>query len=343
MRVTLTVARRLRTRQQTKHGVRIVARHLQTAYQNLSTLLAAGVPLLRALKTSGTRLSGRTRAAWRDIADSAANGSSLAEAMALHPRIFKRIDRLVVRAGENSGMIAEVFEELAHWQHVHQRTRRLLISGLLYPLILIHVAVLLIPLPPLILGRIGPVDYALTVLGHLMVFYVPLAVLALLHARLPDTGLFRRLCDGLLIRMPVLGKAVRMLALSRFCRSFHMLLAAGVPIASGVEQALDACGNISVRGQLAGGADSVHRGRPFAAGLDPTLQLDFRASWEVAEQSGRLDDVSRRLADSCAEQAHFLFEQWAKWLPRIVYAVICLWIAANIIRSFASILPSIPA
>ena len=319
-----------------------MSRHLQTAYHNLSTLLAAGVPLLRALDTSGSHLSGRKLTAWRHIAESVAKGSSLADAMSLHPRIFKRIDRLVVNAGENSGMLAEVFDEMAHWHHVHQRTKRLLLSGLLYPLMLIHIAVLLIPLVPLILGRISALDYGRTVLARLMVFYVPAAVVAVLHATLPDTGLLRRLCDRLLIRIPILGKAIRMLALSRFCRSFHMLLTAGVPITSGVEQALDTCSNTVVRAQLAGGADSVRRGEPFADGLDSTLPLDFRASWEVAEQSGRLDDVSRRLADTCAEHAHFLFEQWARWLPRIIYAIICIWIAANIIRSFTSIFPQIP-
>ena len=319
-----------------------MSKYLQIGYHNLSTLLAAGVPLLRALETSGSHLTGRKRVAWRHIAESVVDGSNLADAMSRHPRIFKRIDRVVVRAGENSGLLAEIFAELAHWHHVHQRTRSLLISGLLYPLILLHIAVLLIPLVPLVLGRIGATDYLRIVLVRLMVFYVPVALIAVLRVTLPATGLFRQLCDGLLIRIPILGRAIRMLALNRFCRSFHMLLTAGVPISSGVEQALDTCGNSVVRAQLAGGAESVRRGEPFGVGLGSTLPFDFRASWEVAEQSGRLDDVSRRLADTCAENAHFLFEQWAKWIPRIIYAIICLWIAANIVRSFTSIFTQVP-
>ena len=91
-------------------------------------------------------------------------------------------------------------------------------------------------------------------------------------------------------------------------------------------------------GWVEGGARSASTGNNVSEGFSPgQLPLDFIEAWQVGEESGKLEDVTLRLADNAGEQAELLFTELAKWLPRVVYFFICLWMVVKIFQGFSLI------
>ena len=129
-------------------------RHLSHVYHNLSTLLDAGVPLLRTLETAGSAI-GKMGGVLEEVRSSVRQGKDLAEAMAEHPKVFDGFDVAVVRVGETAGSLPDSFKRLGEWYDFKKRMRGIIISGSVYPLLLLHFGALIAPVPRLVLGGIG--------------------------------------------------------------------------------------------------------------------------------------------------------------------------------------------
>ena len=153
----------------------------------------------------------------------------------------------------------------------------------------------------------------------------------------PQRGILRWGLDGLVLKVPAFGRAVRDLSLSRYCKAFAMLLKAGVPGVKAAEQSLGTVGNVLMANRLRGVAESVRQGNPFAEGLSRRLPLDFRESWQVGEETGALDDVAERTGAKMAESGEFYMEQFCRCLPRIVYLLVSIMLIKMILRGFASV------
>ena len=243
-----------------------------------------------------------------------------------------------MEAAETSGRMSESVERLSQHIAFRDRMRRTLTSGLAMPIGVLHAAALVVPLLPVVLGQITQGDYLLRVMATLAFFYVPAAVVLGIVYFTPESGTLRALLDGFTLRIPILGRAVRQLALSRFSRTFQMLYACGsVPIAQCVRRAVALAGNTTVRRRLAGGIESAEAGHPVSEGFSPLLPREFVEVWRIAEQAGKLHETSGRLADTAAEDSQRLFEQLAVWFPRVVYVLVSAFIVINIFRMFNSI------
>jgi len=203
-------------------------------YHNLANLLDAGVPLLRSLKSCSAGLNNKLARRFPVLAETIHSGNSLAEAMRQHPKHFGRLDIITVEVGETSGQLPQALQLLADWYFFTQRLRGIVISGLLLPFLLVHIAAILIPLPRLILGQLNLTQYLSTVGLTLLPVYLIILAVIMIRRFTPETGPLRRILEEALSLVPVLRKGLRDLALSRYNRAFHMLLSAGV---SGVQAA----------------------------------------------------------------------------------------------------------
>ncbi len=308
-------------------------------YHNLALMLNAGLPVTRALRTAGGDSRAKLPAALRQAADHIGQGMTVTEALARHPRLFHPFDLTMLRAGEESGLLGDVLQALAQWHRLRLRMRRMVISNLIYPAALLHVAVLIPPLPALILGNITGLQYLLAVGATLVCIYAPIAAVTTIYRLTPHAGPLRSLLDGLLLRLPLLGGAIRNLALARYCRSFHMLLQAGVPITHCAATSADLAGNATMARILAAGAHSARAGQPVSEGFAAHLPQDFVQIWQTGEQSGSLDVVLAKLADLTADRAEFTFTELARWTPRLIYLLIVLYAASVILRMYGAILP----
>lgn len=310
-------------------------------YHSLSALLAAGVPILRALPLSSRVLRGSWRRMAQSLDADIRKGMSLADSLARRKRYFEPLEIELVRTGEQTGQLAEILEQLSQWREFLRQIKRTFWSGIALPIFYIHAAALVMPLP--ILGRAillkeGDVsDYFYFVAGILSVFYIPAALTAAAVYLTPSQGLFRKMYDSALCAVPVMGKAVINLSLSRFAKTFAMLYGAGVPIIQASEQAVRTCGNWLVQQRLKGGYLNVRKGLSMSAGFAPTVDAEFREIWMVGEETGELQESAQRLGKMYAERAETRIRVFARTFPMLIYLLIMGVLAFLVVQGFLSI------
>jgi len=305
---------------------------LAIAYHNLSNMLEAGVPVQRSLNTLIPGLDPRLSKAFLALADGVAQGNPLSETMILYPKVFDPVDIMLVEVGEKSGNLPDLIGLLSKWHEMSARMHKRLISGLLLPVLILTIAAFVFPLPAFVLGDLSLTSYLFKVVGILMLFWIPAGIIIFIVRTTPRTGPARRVLDKVVLRIPVLGSAVHRLAIGRFCWAFHMLCKAGVPYSESVKMAISVTGNQIVADLFRPAAESVKAGELMSEGLSTKLPLDLVEMWKTGEETGRLDDVSKRLADNYSEQAEFWFAEFTRWLPRFVYLLICIMMIIMIFK-----------
>ena len=139
------------------------------------------------------------------------------------------------------------------------------------------------------------------------------------------------------LKIPLLGQAAKQLALSRYFRAFHTLFKAGVPVVRSAEMSAEVTGNAMVSGWLTGAAQSAKMGHPLSEGFDRKFPRDYLNAWQVGEEGGKLEQVTEQLARISTEKAEWLIAEIAKWLPRLIYVIICLWIIRMIFAMWTQV------
>jgi type IV pilus assembly protein PilC len=314
-----------------------MTKKLAVAYYNLSIMLNAGIPMLKALDTTVAGLKGNLKKAFSALAKGASAGDSLAETMRKHPWIFAPIDVMLVEVAETSGNLPKSFKQLSQWYEFRNRLKHTIISGLILPLTIILIAAFIIPLPRLVLGQLSFFKYFIHVSGTLAIFCVPAVIIVAILRLMPNTGLSRRVFDDFVLRVPGLGQAVRKLALSRYCRTFNLLYQAGIPIAKCAQKASESTGNCFMTDLLKGGAESAQAGKMVYEGFSPKLPADFLNLWQVGEETGELDKTVERIANNTSETAEWLLTEFCRWLVRLIYFLICAFLAIQVLMMGLSV------
>jgi len=297
---------------------KVSARMLENFTRLLSSLLAAGVPLSRALVILCREATAPVAAEqWKQVHDLVIDGMSLADAMAKSPETFPRVYVAMVEAGETGGFLDVVLAQIADFQAREKEMRSKVMTALLYPTILLVLA--------------------LSVLIFLLVFFIPKfqSIFTDFHAKLPlltqlivstshvlrSYGIFvalglgilvfmirnwivseqgRRNWEGLILRAPVVGPLVAQFAMSRFCRMLGTLLGAGVPLINALNVARRSIGNQILVDAVSNSIERVKEGKALGPSLSDCRSLFSGSVLEmvsVAEESGRLDQELVRIAN----------------------------------------------
>jgi len=299
-------------------GGRISARMLENFTRLLSSLLAAGVPLSRALvilcKESSSPVAARR---WRNIHDLVVDGMSLADAMAKSPETFPRVYVAMVEAGETGGFLDVVLGQIADFQSREKEMRSKVMTALLYPTILLVLAlgvlvfllVYFIPnfvpvfqgfggeLPLLTQLIIGTSDL---LRGYGLFALVALVVTGFLVRNRLVSPEGKRRWEGWILEAPVVGTLVAQFAMSRFCRMLGTLLGAGVPLVNALNVARRSIGNQVLVDAVSNSIDRVKEGTQLGRSLADCRNLFSGSVLEmvsVAEESGRLDQELVRIAN----------------------------------------------
>lgn len=289
---------------------------VETGLQQIASMLRSGLTLLAALKTASEQ-SRRPRmaAVWRNVYERIEEGASFSDALEAHPRAFSSYIVQLVRVGEHSGALEKVLTRAA--EHL-ERTRALrltLINALIYPAIVVVMAVAVAAF--MLLGVIPKIQKFLAGRGrglpaitqllldvsnwlqaygpHVAVGIVASCVALLLIYRWPPG---RFVIDGLLLRVPIVGYVLRLSGTAIFARGLATLLESGVTLLDGlrtierlvVNRAMVARVNASRQAVLSGGtlADAL------AAG--PEFQVMLARMVAVGETTGALDPVLNEVA-----------------------------------------------
>jgi type II secretory pathway component PulF len=298
---------------------RVGKTEIEAFTRQLANLLAAGVPLSRALNILSREASRpAAKRLWAVVHDQVAGGMSLADALAQHPRAFSPVHVAMVRAGETGGFLDLVLEQIATFRGREQELKNKVTSALIYPAILavlaagILVFLLTYFIPrfsqmfaefggslPGLTKAIVSVSNGLLDYWFVIVLALSLAVFAVQRLTASDEG--RRVMERTTLQLPLVGKAVARFALVRFCRMLGTLVGAGVPLVAALRVAKEAIGNQVLADTVSDAIENVQRGTSLARSLEPCRVL-FPASViemvSVAEESGALDRELTRLAQA---------------------------------------------
>jgi general secretion pathway protein F len=285
--------------------------------QELATLLGAGVPLDRALAiTSELTEHTEFRLVVQDVLRILKGGKSLADSLAAHPEYFSELYVNIVRAGEASGALAPVFERLAEFERTRDELRNYILSSMIYPALLVVVGLASITLMLYFVVprfaqvfeesrlRMPAATQILLEASNLLkrfgwiVFASVAAVLAGLRAYI-RTPAGRWWWDGLRLRLPLLGEALRRAETARFARAMETLVANGVPLVQSLNIAARILGNQRIARALEAVAQGVKRGEGIAGPLRKSGHFPALAAHllSVGEETGRLDQMFGRMAE----------------------------------------------
>jgi type II secretory pathway component PulF len=306
----------------------------QQVYEALANMISAGINLNQALRISVTKSSGALHNAVLAVANAIERGSSLAAATSAHPKVFPRLDAALIEVAEMSGRLPEAFRALANWYSLKTRIRYILRSELAYPFIMVHAAAFIFPVP-MLFQDLRLTKYFFAVFSTLLYIYLPISVLLILFQLAKGNSPFRRVIDSLLLTIPLLGKAMQNLAFGRFCFGFLILYQCGVPMDKTAKFASDLTGNAAISAMLAGGARSARQGMPVSKGFSPEVPKDFKALWITGETTGCLEETLQKIYKDRLDVGQFYLKQFARWLPRVVYAIVFFAIIyATLSRTF---------
>lgn len=285
--------------------------------QEISTLLNAGVPLDRALQiTSELTAKGQFRTVVLDVMRLLKGGKSFADSLAAHPSHFSELYVNMVRAGEASGALEQIFERLAEFERTRDDLRGYIVSSMVYPVLLTLVGIASIfILLNFVVPRFAvifsdprmqipaPTLLMLEASRLVQTYWIPAAILLAVAIAAFQTyvrttaGAFW--WDGFRLRLPLLGDALRKAETARFARAMGTLVASSVPLVQSIGISRGILSNRRIAGTLEGIAQGVKRGEGIAtplvrAGQFPPLAGHLLA---VGEETGRLDAMFHRMAD----------------------------------------------
>ena len=301
-----------------KRSVKVSGRELENFTRLLSSLLAAGVPLSRALVILYKESSSPAASAkWKEVHDLVVDGMALADSMGKSPETFPRVYTAMVQAGETGGFLVLVLAQIADFQAREKELRSKVMSAMLYPTILFVLAIgVLIFLLTFFIPRFQGIfkGFGATlplatqivigasnvVRGYGAFVVIGLVIAGFLLRTWFTSEKGRRIWEGLVLKAPVLGPLVAEFAMARFCRMLGTLLGAGVPLVQGLSVARKSIGNQILVDAVSQSIERVQQGGQLGAslaeshGLFPSSVVEMIS---VAEESGRLDQELVRIAN----------------------------------------------
>ncbi|MBN1903318.1 type II secretion system F family protein [Candidatus Sumerlaeota bacterium] len=296
---------------------KVSSRDLERFTRQLSSLLAAGVSLSRALHIIQRESASRAaRDKWKEIYELVIDGSSLADAMRRSPGAFPGVYIAMVQAGETGGFLDLVLGQIADFQAREKDLKSRTISALIYPLVLMTLALsalvflLVFFIPrfqkifegfgaslPLITRLIVSASGILIHYGPYVLILGGVGVLIIRKWFQSETG--RRAWQRWLLKTPVAGPLVARFAMTRFCRMLGALVGAGVPLINALRVARESIGNQTLIDAVTNSIERIREGDSLAASLSGCKELFPGSVIEmiaVAEESGRLERELIRIA-----------------------------------------------
>lgn len=283
----------------------------------LSTLVQAGLPLEQALQAVAQQSQKqRVSHLLAQVRDAVMEGQSLASALGAFPRAFPEVFRATVAAGERSGHLGHVLEQLAAYTEARQASRQKIQLALVYPALLMFACVAIVgfllgyvvpdvvkifidsgqPLPWLTQAMIA-FSHGLRTYGLVLLVLLVGAVTALRWSL--SQPRWRCQWHRLALHIPLLGGVFRAMEAARFASTLAILGKSAVPLVDALEISAAVIGNVTIRARMCDVARSVREGGTLTRGLElggdiPPLMLHMIAS---GERAGELDTMLARAAE----------------------------------------------
>lgn len=337
---------------------KIKTKVLATFTRQLATLMDAGLPLVRALRTleKQAKKDPILNKILGEVADSVEGGSNFSEALAAHPKSFNKLYISMVRAGEASGALETVLNRLAEFMEKAQRVAGKVKSALTYPVVVLVIALIITsalmltvvpqfgkifqdmlgedePLPGLTQTVLNISDFMQH--NFLLALGIIIGVIVLFNA-LKKTKGGSYAIDVIKIKLPPFNALVIRSVVARFCRTLGTLMQSGVAVLQALQIVRDTAGNEVISRAIQSVHDAVKEGenmsRPLeAANVFPGMVISMI---EVGEETGALPEMLNRVADVYEEEIDRAVEALTSLIEPIMIVFLAVIIGGIVIALF---------
>jgi len=296
--------------------------------RQLSTMVDSGLPLIQGLDALAKQQENKTfKKILEEIKADVESGSSFADALKKHPKLFDKLYCNMVQAGEMGGILDDVLSRLAAYMEKAQRLKRKVKSALTYPVIVLSiaglvVAIILIFVIPVFQKMFADFGKALpwptqvvimisnTLKSYFLVIIAVIVGLIFAIKKYYNTDRGKRQIDRLLLNLPVVGPLLKKIAVAKFTRTLGTLIHSGVPILDALSVAAGTAGNKIVEEAILKVRASIGEGKTIAqplqeSGIFPAMVVQMIS---VGESTGALDDMLNKIAEFYDEEVDVAVE-----------------------------------
>jgi type IV pilus assembly protein PilC len=300
-----------------KMGGGISQKEIAVFTRQFSVMIDAGLPLVQCLEILGSQQDNRVfQKILFEVRQDIESGATLADSLRKHPKAFDDLYCNMVAAGETGGILDTILQRLSQYIEKIVKLRSAVRSAMVYPVAVITIAIgvvgiilwKVIPTFATLFAGLGaqlPLPTRITIalsqfIGAWwwMIFAViGLTIFALNRYHKTYNG--RRVIDGALLKLPVLGNVLKKIAVARFCRTLGTLVSSGVPILEALEITAKTAGNAVVEDAIMETRKSIEQGKTIAEPLKATNVFPSMVVQMVAvgEQTGALETMLNKIAD----------------------------------------------
>jgi type IV pilus assembly protein PilC len=294
--------------------------------RQLSAMISAGVPILRALSALAEHISESPvlQDILRNVIHDIESGSTLGDALAKHPETFNDIYVNMVRAGEAAGILDDVLKRLAIQQEKNSAMRKRIKSAMAYPVVLICITVLaffglmifIIPkiggimtdlggpdakLPGLTVAMLAISDF-IVAYWYIIVILIGGGVFGFITIIKTKKG--KRWWHNVLLKMPLVKTIIKKNAIARFARTFSALIEAGVAVLEALDVTSRAVGNVIYEEALVDAESKVKNGKSLSSVIsaNPLFPAIVSQMLIVGEETGQTGQIIVKVADFYEEE-----------------------------------------
>ncbi|MBM3821545.1 MAG: type II secretion system F family protein [Verrucomicrobia bacterium] len=323
---------------------KVRSRDVGIMYGQLADLIGSGVPMLRALDSlARSTVSVSLREMIREIRQGVSEGKSLTDSMREYPEVFPPLHTAMVQAGERAAFLEQVLRSLSEFLERLDELRSKVMGAMIYPVLLtllgttvmLGALVFFVPkFQPLLENAKKPLPTEILFAASKMVrgYGYVLVILGGAAGAVAWTQLrserSRRTLERWRLKVPVVGDAFRLLAITRFCRILGTMLTNGVPLLQALRISKDATGSSVLAERIEEATESVRDGKRLSEplGTGGFFPEQILAMIAVAEESNKLDKVLVQIADTVERRTNRQVDQ----AVRLIEPVILCLVAAGI-------------
>src|SRR5947207_7791316 len=292
-------------------GSRVSGQDLAIATRQLATLIGAGITLVDSLTALVQQVEHpRLKRILGVVRQKVNEGSSLADALAEHPKVFTTLYVNMIRAGESSGALDVVLVRLADFTESQAQLRNKILGAMLYPAIMVVVGIAIVSiLFVVVIPKVTKIFEDMNVTlpwttrilivvssfardyWYLVVVLLPALVFGVRRYVRSPRG--RAFWDRAKLRAPIFGELIRMLALSRFAKTLATLLASGVPLLTAMDIVKNIVSNTLLADVIDKARDAIREGESLAAPLKRSGQFPplLYHMIPIGEKSRQLEEM----------------------------------------------------
>jgi len=339
-------------------GGKITPADIAIFMRQLSTMLAAGIPLVQSFEIVG---AGHENAAMQKLIMSVKadveGGSALAESLAKHPLYFDDLVVNLVEAGEQAGALESLLDKIATYKEKTEALKKKIKKALTYPAAVLVVAfvvttILLIFVIPAFEDLFQGFGADLPTFTRMIIdlsifvreegFYLAALIGGLIFAFLyfkKRSKKMRHFLDRIMLKAPIIGPILEKAAIARYSRTLSTMFAAGVPLVEALESVAGATGNIVFEIGVLEIRDEVSTGLRLQQAMENTDLFPNMVNQMIAvgEESGSLDEMSSKVADFYEEDVDNAVDNLSSLLEPIIMSILGVLVGGLVVAMYLPI------